>query len=117
VSVADAGRGWYHVAAPHGPQPDAPLDPKGRPVPAIVSKLAAVAAATLAGVAARRAAELGWKLATGEEPPSTRDHDIEDDAELRDVLLWTGLLVGTVLLARKFAVSRTRALMEDEDDD
>jgi hypothetical protein len=65
----------------------------------------------------RRAAELGWKLATGEEPPSTRDHDIEDDAELRDVLLWTGLLVGTVLLARKFAVSRTRALMEDEDDD
>lgn len=86
-------------------------------MPAIVTKLATVAAATIAGVAGRRAAELGWKLATGEEPPSTREHDIEDDAELRDVLLWTGLVVVTVLLARKLAVSRTRALMADEDDE
>jgi hypothetical protein len=86
-------------------------------VPAIVSKLAAVAAATAAGVAARRAAELGWKLATGEEPPNASEEGIHDDAELRDVLLWTGLLVGTVLLARKLAVKRTRALLQDDEDD
>jgi hypothetical protein len=86
-------------------------------VPAIVTKLAATAAATVAAVAGRRAAELGWKLATGEEPPSASDHPIEDDAELRDLLLWTGLVVATVLLARKLAFSRTRELMSDEDDD
>jgi hypothetical protein len=82
-----------------------------------MSKLAASAAATIAAVAARRAAELGWKLATGEEPPTARDRDIEDDAELRDVLLWTGLVVVTVLLARKLAISRTRALMSKDDEE
>jgi hypothetical protein len=85
-----------------------------------MSKLAASAAATIAAVAARRAAELGWKLATGEEPPTARerqDRDIEDDAELRDVLLWTGLVVVTVLLARKLAFSRTQALMSKDDDE
>lgn len=82
-----------------------------------MSKLAASAAATIAAVAGRRAAELGWKLATGEEPPNTQDRDIEDDAELRDVLLWTGVVVVTVLLARKFAFSRTRALMAKDDDE
>jgi hypothetical protein len=85
-------------------------------VPAILTKFAAAAAATVAAVAARRAAELGWKLATGEEPPTARETAIEDDAELRDLLLWTGLVVGTVLLARRLAVSRTRELLAEDDD-
>jgi hypothetical protein len=85
-------------------------------VNAIVTRLAAAAAATAAAVAARRATELGWKLATGEEPPTVRETAIEDDAELRDLLLWTGLVVASVLLARKLAVARTRALLADDED-
>lgn len=80
-----------------------------------LTKLAVTAAATAAAVAARRAAELGWKLATGDEPP--RPGPVSDDRELRDLMAWTGLVVLSVLVARKLAVSRAERLLAPVDDD
>jgi hypothetical protein len=74
-----------------------------------LTKLALAATTTAAAIAARRAAELGWKVATGNEPPTPGQ--VRSDAELRDLMAWTALVVGTVLIARKLAVSRTERLL------
>jgi hypothetical protein len=80
-----------------------------------LTKLAVTAAATAAAVAARRAAELGWKVATGDEPP--RAGPVGNDRELRDLMAWTGVVVLSVLVARKLAVSKAERLLTPVDDE
>ena len=75
----------------------------------LTRKLAAAGAAAAAAVAARRAVELGWKLSTGKEPPTASD--LSDDTELRDLLLWSAVVAGAVLIARRIAVSTTEDLL------
>ncbi|MCC5948483.1 MAG: DUF4235 domain-containing protein [Nitriliruptoraceae bacterium] len=77
-----------------------------------LTRLAAAGAAAAAAVAARRAVELGWKLTTGDEPPTARD--VADDATLRDLLLWSAVVAGAVIIARKVATSATEDLLGDD---
>jgi hypothetical protein len=80
----------------------------------VTRKMAATAAAAAAAVAARRAVELGWKLSTGKEPPTAKD--LSDDTDLRDLLLWSAVVAGAVLIARKIAVSTTEDLLGANED-
>ena len=70
----------------------------------------AVAGATAgAAVGARKAAEAGWRAYRGEEPPAGNPLSSEND--LRDVLLWTGVVAGSVYVAKRLASAATeRAL-------
>jgi hypothetical protein len=77
-------------------------------------KMAAAAAAAAAAVAARRAVELGWKLSTGNEPPTAKD--LSGDTELRDLLVWSAVVAGAVIIARKIAVSTTEDLLGSAED-
>ena len=80
---------------------------------AVLRKMIAAAAAAAAAVAARRAVELGWTLAKDEPPPTASG--VRGDTELRDLLLWSGLVAGAVVLARKIATDRAERLFDDED--
>jgi hypothetical protein len=82
-------------------------------VPVIVVKLATAAAAAAAAVAARQAVEYGWRKTRGDDPPRATD-GVRDDAELRDVLLWSAVLAGSVLVARKLATDTTQKLLGDD---
>jgi hypothetical protein len=75
----------------------------------LLTKMATGAAAAAAAVAARRAVELGWKLATGDEPPTA--DGVRGDTELRDLLLWSAIVAASVVLARKLATSKTEELL------
>lgn len=81
----------------------------------IVRKLAAAGAATAAAVAARRAVELGWTLVRGQEPPTAAD--VTGDTELRDLLLWSLVVIGAVAVARSVAAGATNSLLGGGDDD
>ncbi|MFO7778705.1 MAG: DUF4235 domain-containing protein [Nitriliruptoraceae bacterium] len=80
---------------------------------ALLRRMTAAAAAAAAAVAARKAVELGWTL-TRDEPPPTAD-GIRGDAELRDLLLWSALVAGAVVLARKVATDRAEHLFGDDE--
>jgi hypothetical protein len=79
----------------------------------LVTKLAATGAAAAAAVVARRAVEYGWTYVRGEDPPSA--DEVGDDRELRDLLLWSAVLTGAVVVARKIASSKTEQLLGDDD--
>lgn len=80
----------------------------------LTRKFAAAGAAAAAAVAARRAVELGWKLSTGNEPPTAQD--LSGDTELRDLLLWSAVVAAAVVIARRIAVSATEDLLGADDD-
>lgn len=80
---------------------------------ALLRRMIAAAAAAAAAVAARKAVELGWTLAKDEPPPTAEG--ISGDTELRDLLLWSALVAGAVVLARKVATDRTERLLGDDD--
>jgi hypothetical protein len=83
----------------------------------VTRKMAAAAAAAAAAVAARRAVELGWKLSTGKEPPTAKDLSGDGDTELRDLLLWSVVVAGAVVIARRIAVSTTEDLLGASEED
>lgn len=78
-------------------------------MPAFLVRMITAAAAAAAAVAARRAVELGWKLATGDEPPTPGE--VTGDTELRELVLWSALLAAAVVLARRVITARTEALL------
>lgn len=80
---------------------------------ALLRRMIAAAAAAAAAVAARKAVELGWTLAKDEPPPTAQG--IRGDTELRDLLLWSALVAGAVVLARKVATDRTEHLLGNEE--
>jgi len=82
-------------------------------VNALLRRMIAAAAAAAAAVAARKAVELGWTLARNEPPPTAEG--VRGDTELRDLLLWSALVAGAVVLARKVATDRTEQLFGDEE--
>ena len=67
------------------------------------------AATTAAVLGARRVVETGWEAVRGEAPPTAED--LSDDADLRDLFVWSALLLAAVFLARKLATSLTRWLL------
>jgi hypothetical protein len=79
---------------------------------ALLRKVIAAGAAAGAAVAARKAVELGWGLARDEAPPTAAD--VRDDAGLRDLLVWSALVTGAVVVARRLAVSRATRLLGDD---
>ncbi len=81
---------------------------------AVLRRMLAAAAAAAAAVAARKAAELGWTLVKDEPPPTAQS--VRGDTELRDLLLWSAVVAGTVVLARKVAVDRTERLLGGDED-
>ena len=83
----------------------------------LVRKLAAAGAAAGAAVAARRAVEIGWTMVRGKEPPTATA--VVSDTELRDLLLWSVVVVGAVAIARSVAAGATVSLLspKDEQDD
>jgi hypothetical protein len=82
-------------------------------VNALLRRMIAAATAAAAAVAARKAVELGWTLARNEPPPTAEG--VRGDTELRDLLLWSALVAGAVVLARKIATDRTEQLFGDEE--
>lgn len=76
---------------------------------AVLRRMLAAAAAAAAAVAARQAAELGWTLVKDEPPPTAAG--VRGDTELRDLLLWSVIVAGAVVLARKVATQRTERLL------
>ena len=76
---------------------------------AVLRRMLAAAAAAAAAVAARQAAELGWTLVKDEPPPTAAG--VRGDTELRDLLLWSAIVAGAVVLARKVATQRTERLL------
>ena len=83
-------------------------------MPPYLARMVSGAAAAAAVVAARRAAELGWQRWHGSAPP--RAADVRTDADLRDLLVWSAVVVGAVTVARKLAVSRAERLLDVDDD-
>lgn len=75
----------------------------------LVQKMIAAGVAAAAAVAARRVVEYGWTLVKDEPPPTAAG--VRGDTELRDLLLWSGLVAGAVVLARKVASDRTERLL------
>ena len=75
----------------------------------VLQKMMAAGAAAAAAVAARRAAEYGWTLMKDEPPPTAAG--VRGDTELRDLLLWSGLVAAAVILARKVATDRAERLL------
>ena len=84
-------------------------------VNAVLRRMLAAAAAAAAAVAARQAAELGWTLVKDEPPPTAEG--VTGDTELRDLLLWSGLVAVAVMLARRIAIGRTERLLGPSEDD
>ena len=75
----------------------------------LVIRAAAAAAAAGAAVAARKAVESGWRVYRGEEPPSPNPFD--EGTDLRDFLVWTAAVAGTVWAARRLAIRGTERLL------
>jgi hypothetical protein len=81
----------------------------------LVRKMAAAGAAAAAAVAARRAVELGWTMVRGQEPPTAAD--VTSDTELRDLLVWSAVVIGAVAVARSIAAGATDSLLSSKSDD
>lgn len=79
-----------------------------------LARMASGAAAAAAVVAARRTAEFGWQRWHGSPPP--RAADVHTDTDLRDLLVWSAVVIGAVTVARKVAVARTERLLGVDDD-
>lgn len=77
----------------------------------ILARLAAAGAATAATAAARRGAEQAWRATRGEDPPDPTSA-VEDDTDLRDVLVWSLVLAGTVFVAQRVASKATRSIFD-----
>jgi hypothetical protein len=75
----------------------------------LVIRVAAASAAAGAAVGARKAAEAGWRAYRGEEPPT--GNPLTGDRDVRDVVLWTVTVVGSVWLAKRLASSATERLL------
>lgn len=78
---------------------------------AAVTRVAASLAATGAAVAARKAVEFGWREWRHEEPPTLKDD--EGDRQLRDLMLWLGIMTASVWLAKRLAQSTTTKVLGD----
>ena len=63
--------------------------------------MAAGAITAAVSVALRRVLDDGWRAATGEDPPVAEN--LTSDADLRDLFVWSALLLGSVALSRKLA--------------
>lgn len=81
----------------------------------MVTALGAAGAAQGAAVAARRAVELGWTIVRGNEPPTAAD--VVSDTELRDLLLWSAVVVGAVAVARSVGAGVAVSLLSSKDDE
>lgn len=79
----------------------------------LMRRFIAAGVAAGAAVAARRGAELGWTLVRGEDPPTAAD--VTGDAELRDLVLWSALVAGAVIVARLVAKSKTKDLLKSDE--
>lgn len=76
---------------------------------AILIRLASAGAAAGAAIGARKAAEAGWRTFRGEEPPS--GNPLSSESNMRDVVIWTVTVAGSVYLAKRLASAATeRAL-------
>lgn len=75
----------------------------------VLIRLAAAGAAAGAAVGARKAAEAGWRSYRGEEPPS--GNPLASDRDLRDVVIWTVTVAGSVYLAKRLASAATERLL------
>lgn len=80
----------------------------------LVRKLVATGAAAAAAVAARRGVEFGWRFVRQDEPPTAGD--VSDDTSLRDLLLWSGLVAGAVVVARRIALRATDDLLGSDEE-
>ncbi|MFO7960535.1 MAG: DUF4235 domain-containing protein [Nitriliruptoraceae bacterium] len=80
---------------------------------ALLRRMIAAGAAAAAAVAARKAVELGWTLAKDEPPPTAEG--VRGDTELRDLLVWSALVAGAVVLARKVATDRAEHFFGDDE--
>ncbi len=77
----------------------------------VIARLLAGAATTAAAVVAKRAVELGWQRVTGDTPPTAAK--VTDDRDLRDLIIWAGVLTASVTLARKLARSSIDRLADE----
>ena len=74
-----------------------------------VSRIVSSALAAGVAVVTRRLLETGWQTVKGDDPPIAEN--LTSDADLRDLFVWSGLLLASVVLARKLAASLTRQLL------
>lgn len=81
----------------------------------LVRKMAAAGAAAAAAVAARRAVEYGWTMVRGDDPPTAAD--VTGDTELRDLLVWSAVVAGAVIVARKLAAGATENLLSSDSEE
>lgn len=81
----------------------------------LVVKLVTIGATAAATMVARRAVEYGWRVTRHEEPPTDSDAGVHDDRQLRDLLLWSAILGGTVVVARKLAEDATEKMIPAKD--
>jgi hypothetical protein len=77
----------------------------------VIARLLAGAATTAAAVVAKRAVEFGWERATGNTPPTAAN--VDDDRDLRDLIIWAAVLTASVALARKLAKGSVERFAED----
>ena len=74
-----------------------------------LSRIVAGVATPALMVAARDLAETGWRTFKGDEPPVAET--LSSDADLRDLYVWSAVLLASVFLARKVATSLARQLL------
>lgn len=74
----------------------------------IVSKALTIAATSAAAAGAKRATEIGWQRVTGNPPPTAAD--VDDDRDLRDLVIWVAVVTIAVSVARKIARSGSERL-------
>lgn len=82
-------------------------------MPSLLTRSVSTAAAAAAAVAARRAAETGWRLWHGDAPPHAAD--VASDTDLRDLLVWSLILIGAVEVARRLASAAAGRLLGDDE--
>ena len=81
----------------------------------ILRKAATTMAVGAAAVAARQLTEVTWKRVRGTEPPTAAAVDVDDDTDLRDLLLWSALVAGAVVIARALAKNATESLLSSKE--
>jgi hypothetical protein len=75
----------------------------------ILIRMAAAGAAAGAAVGARKATEAGWRAFRHEEPPT--GNPFAQDRDLRDVVIWTVTVAGSVYLAKRLASAATERML------
>ena len=73
----------------------------------MVAKAATTMAALLAGFAAQRALQAGWRMATGKPAPGADD----DEVSLGEILVFTALSAAAVAVIRVWATRSTRKVV------